>query len=397
MLRTFELDDIPNKFDEIMPLLDGIHERFPKFKANLFAVLCWMEPQHLEEIAKRKWCRVFPHGFHHVKGECRDPKRFRRYLPMLDELPDVYGKMFKAPWHGTSKDFCQELRARSFSIATRRVDHLSFPAPDWPIWNVADAKAKSPRFVHLECHPPGNAYSGFTPARIAFWTRRWSQDDEFSFVDELTKSAICKIHLGCGDMVWPGWDNLDPRPLHPDIIDWDSSRMLPVCKNRADIAFISHVMNYVADEDYEQLFLEVWRVLRPGGVFRVSEERGESGRVWRRIGQSARGTGVIRSVPTQRRIYEALQNVGFLVYDTREGFTISPHQDVLQGDSRLRRYRLGQKFYADALKAVDPPAGDPRETRHGRYRLFHGRSLFVNQIMTKAQWKIIARAMTKVL
>jgi predicted SAM-dependent methyltransferase len=192
---------------------------------------------------------------------------------------------------------------------------------------------------------------------VSRWSRHWSKDDEWLFAEDLVRPALLKLNLGCGEHVLDGWANLDPRSdLDASIIKWDFSKPIPFGECKADVALTSHVFNYVQENTYENALLDIWRVLRPGGILRMAEDRTDNGYIWRMPGQRARGTGVIRSLPTKEKIVHALKKVGFEVHDAEPGKTMSPHKDILKGDTRPRRYKRGHKFYIEAVKAVSVQA-----------------------------------------
>jgi len=71
MIRTFEFDDYPYDGHHMLMLFDDLKQRFNGFRANVFAIPSLMTPDWHEEIQKRPWIRLYPHGFCHKKGECR--------------------------------------------------------------------------------------------------------------------------------------------------------------------------------------------------------------------------------------------------------------------------------------------------------------------------------------
>jgi len=214
--------------------------------------------------------------------------------------------------------------------------------------------------------------SQITPPNIKRWQDSWNQDSKWDFIEERTRPACVKLNLGCGEMLNEGWIGLDPRThLHKNIIDWDFSRPIPFHDWTADAIMTSHVFNYIPEEDYATALLEIWRVLRPEGVLRMAEDRTDNGYTWRNIGQPARHTGEIKSLPTQDKILNALKQVGYEIHDANLDTTLSPHKDILQYNSRYRRYRLGHKFYVEAVKKLDSARyrmkSDPRRKRNGKY------------------------------
>lgn len=79
-----------------------------------------------------------------------------------------------------------------------------------------------------------------------------------------------KINLGCGPHTIEGWDNLDLES-HPGVIVTDLSLgQLPYADNSVDYAFSEHFIEHLTKEQFIPLLKDVHRVLKPGGVFRIS-------------------------------------------------------------------------------------------------------------------------------
>lgn len=390
MIRTFEYDDYPHGGQQFIRTADRLKSRWPNFKCNVFAIPSAMTDIHWRRLLRRrKWMRVCPHGMTHKRGECRTEELWKNSLGLLDYVrgDSRWTKCFKAPWYGYSKEFVEILRDKGFTICLKTVGNdCPFPAPeDVMVWNIEDARMQygfDRQQVHVESHP---VYSGVRSQKsrrtqisrrnIRDWTRDWKESDEWGFVDEMTRPLAVKVHLGCGPHVWDDWLSLDPRSeLDPRIIKWDFSKHIPLGANRADVALCSHVFEYLADTEYAEACLDVWRILRPGAVFRLSETETEK-YIWRKPGQRSRGTGEIKSMPTEKKVVAALEKVGFEVHGAKPGSTRSPHSAVLQGDSRHRRWARGEKFYVEAVKNIEIPdlkramMYDPRATRTGEYIL----------------------------
>jgi len=385
----FDYDDYPRGAPYFLSLVDELVDRFPHFRCSVFGIPGEMRNVWHREIQSRPFLRLYPHGFSHRKGECRgflcDDKI--NQLKRLRQDPR-WGNVFKAPWHGYSYEVIQQLREFGYSIAITNLCEFPYPMPDdIMVWSHRDREAVNislgnhHRGRHVEAHPyeakdtRGGRKSAITERNLSWWTQAWTPETRWAFAEDLIRPALLKIQLGCGIHPLDGWMNLDPRfHLRSNILDWDYSRLIPCTDNKADIVFTSHTFNYIEDSFYETALLDIWRVLRPGGVLRMAEDRTESGYIWRLPGQRAAGTGEIKSVPTQARILQALRNVGFKCDLAKPGYTISPHKDVLIGDSRKRRYRRGHKFYVEAVKRISIDLSrvrwrDPRATVKGRYMM----------------------------
>jgi predicted SAM-dependent methyltransferase len=369
MARTFEYDDYPKGGARLIRLLDFIKARWPAFKASIFAVPEWMTAKTWRPmLERREWLEVGPHGFGHEKRETRFPEIWEAKLGLLDQLAEDprWAKIFKPPWYGGHQDFFQHLHERGFSIAMKAYHAVPFPAPpDWRQWNLLDALWArgwlGAEAYHVLSHPiyynwrsrVKTAATEINSRNAANWLAQWPKWGCWSWTSELTRPVLVKMSLGCGPHVWDGWHCLDPRAeLDERILRWEWPELLPVGDCRADVVFTSHVFNYIPEAEYPRFLLEIWRVMRPGAVARLAEDATDSGYVWRRPGDRARGTGVIRSLPTRAKIEAAAKSVGFEVRLSRPGETLSPHKDVLQGDTRQRRWERGHKYYLELVKAV---------------------------------------------
>lgn len=74
--------------------------------------------------------------------------------------------------------------------------------------------------------------------------------------------APLKLNLGCGDNKLAGWENHDA--------DVDIRKTLPWDDDSVDLLFIEHCMEHVTYHQAVQFLEEVHRILKPGGVLRVT-------------------------------------------------------------------------------------------------------------------------------
>ena len=73
-----------------------------------------------------------------------------------------------------------------------------------------------------------------------------------------------RLHLGSGNLRFPGWVNLDLRyghDLRRGLPDWEDASV--------DAVYSCHFLEHVTHGEGEALLAEVYRVLRPGGTARV--------------------------------------------------------------------------------------------------------------------------------
>jgi predicted SAM-dependent methyltransferase len=87
------------------------------------------------------------------------------------------------------------------------------------------------------------------------------------------------INIGAGDFYHPFWHNIDtPNDYYADrqkagihiLHDLTSDQSLPFDDNTIKIAYTSHVIEHICDEDVKHLFREIYRCLQPGGYFRIT-------------------------------------------------------------------------------------------------------------------------------
>jgi SAM-dependent methyltransferase len=75
-----------------------------------------------------------------------------------------------------------------------------------------------------------------------------------------------KLNLGCGKYVLEGFDNLDK------LNGWTFESGLPYQDESVEAITISHALMYVGDENWAFVFNELYRVLKRGGIVRVTED-----------------------------------------------------------------------------------------------------------------------------
>lgn len=76
-----------------------------------------------------------------------------------------------------------------------------------------------------------------------------------------------KLNLGCGHVKMDGYVNIDCNPnLKPDLIH-DITRPLPYENETIEDVWLIHVLEHLPKKHHFDLFREVNRVLKPGGLF----------------------------------------------------------------------------------------------------------------------------------
>ena len=79
-----------------------------------------------------------------------------------------------------------------------------------------------------------------------------------------------KLHVGCGDVIIPGWTNLDIEELPGVDINDDIRTLEKIQNNSCDIIYASHVLEHVGRNEFGNV-LRVWnRKLKINGVLRLA-------------------------------------------------------------------------------------------------------------------------------
>ena len=82
-------------------------------------------------------------------------------------------------------------------------------------------------------------------------------------------AGLTRLHLGCGTNLLDGWANVDLSGP-PPVIELDLTHPLPVADRSFDRVYCEHFIEHITLEEGRRLVAECHRVLRPGGIFRVS-------------------------------------------------------------------------------------------------------------------------------
>lgn len=78
-----------------------------------------------------------------------------------------------------------------------------------------------------------------------------------------------KLHLGCGQIIKPGWENLDLEPGAGGR-SVDLTKPLPYPSGTVEAVFSEHFIEHITQEQGKALLRECHRVLIPGKWVRVS-------------------------------------------------------------------------------------------------------------------------------
>lgn len=79
-----------------------------------------------------------------------------------------------------------------------------------------------------------------------------------------------KLHVGCGNVILPGWANLDAMPgPRVDVVD-DAQTLRSIPQGSVDLLYASHILDHFSRNDTDAV-LRLWHSrLRPGGTLRLA-------------------------------------------------------------------------------------------------------------------------------
>ncbi len=82
-------------------------------------------------------------------------------------------------------------------------------------------------------------------------------------------SSFKGLHLGCGSNLLPGWLNTD-KSRTPGAYILDASQRYPVNDETFDFVFAEHLFEHLSYEEGKHMLAECFRVLKKGGILRLS-------------------------------------------------------------------------------------------------------------------------------
>ncbi|HSX76978.1 MAG TPA: methyltransferase domain-containing protein [Candidatus Saccharimonadia bacterium] len=82
-------------------------------------------------------------------------------------------------------------------------------------------------------------------------------------------NPMAKLHLGCGSKIVPGWLNADKFRVSADIY-LNAYRRFPFVEQSFYVIYSEHMIEHIKVDLVPFFLREVYRVLRDGGVFRVT-------------------------------------------------------------------------------------------------------------------------------
>jgi len=89
-----------------------------------------------------------------------------------------------------------------------------------------------------------------------------------------------KLHIGCGNVILPGWINLDIENLPGIYIQDDVRTLNKIADESCDIIYASHVLEHVGRHEFETV-LKTWnKKLKMNGILRLAVPDFEKAVLW---------------------------------------------------------------------------------------------------------------------
>lgn len=80
---------------------------------------------------------------------------------------------------------------------------------------------------------------------------------------------MIKLNVGCNDVIFEGWTNMDLHP-HVGAIQHDARQPFPYGDNSIDFMFSEHFIEHLNETESLVYLKECHRILKPGAVVRTS-------------------------------------------------------------------------------------------------------------------------------
>ena len=100
--------------------------------------------------------------------------------------------------------------------------------------------------------------------------RLLARTDSKIIKDYYSNNRIRKLNIGAGGGGIPGWLNSDIEPKLRSIMYLDATQTFPLPDCSFDYIFSEHMIEHVTYQNGKRMILECYRVLKPGGLLRIS-------------------------------------------------------------------------------------------------------------------------------
>ena len=170
---------------------------------------------------------------------------------------------------------------------------------------------------------------------------------------------MIRLNIGCGNYPKPGWINCDKRgmyqqwefkPIAEQIIELDLLQFpYRFADSSVDLITISHCLNQIDESHQSSIFRELCRILKPGGVLRITDDDVES------AASPERGNLHFHALwPTGPRVIgEMLRAAGFRTHVVDKDLTLSGDRSILVSNHpEVPDLAL---FWIEGIKRSQPP------------------------------------------
>ena len=99
---------------------------------------------------------------------------------------------------------------------------------------------------------------------------RWLGADRLAINRYVAGATIRKLHLGAGSNILPGWLNVDYFPIKTQVVHFDATKKFLFDSEIFDFALNEHMIEHIPYQGARNMLQEIHRVLKPGGVLRIS-------------------------------------------------------------------------------------------------------------------------------
>jgi predicted SAM-dependent methyltransferase len=110
------------------------------------------------------------------------------------------------------------------------------------------------------------SWAGLTTLRLA---RAAAGLDRAVYRRYCRENEVRKLHIGCWKAELKGWLNCDIVGLSRDVFFLDATRRFPFAADEFTYAFCEHMIEHIPYAAGAGMAAEVYRVLKPGGKFRL--------------------------------------------------------------------------------------------------------------------------------
>jgi hypothetical protein len=329
------VDDFCDRDWGIMDHLFALREKYPGFKITLFTIPFRTSQAHLQEAKDTGWIELAVHGLHHSPREMLGLSK-SAVLDGFSKIDfSVFARGFRAPYwlmNEETIDCCNQFRMWIAPHHTK--NPLSWRA-------LAKGGYYYPRDTdYFECW---YAHTYDTKRELPGLLEKWPVEQEFAFVSEAVK---IKLNLGAGINPLKDFINLDKQDLAAQFPDHDVRQcdirdgLKMFGNNSVDAVTASHFWMYLKIDDYQKIISEVYRVLRVGGVLRVTEDDCDY-----------RHQSYAVSETNPRMMKEELERAGFEAHEVRthDG---TPNETFWIDDSLVQEFHgfPPSVFHVEAVK-----------------------------------------------